>query len=403
MRHIRLIRHSMRATARYKLRSAFIMLGSFIGATALTLVISVGDGVQRKVMATVRQLFGASSIVVMAGGTQLMSGPGASSARMTIDDIEAVTAELPAIEAWDVVQALPEAAIRRGDAAATARVLGESERSEHVWQRTVTRGEYFDASAVKSSERVALIGETTARELFDDDDPLGGEIEIGNVPFRVIGVLEPFGTDVHGMDRDDEIVVPISTLMRRLMNIDTITMAKLLVRDSSQVANAGRDVTRILRERHRIPSGRPDDFTLITAVTVQKIVSRMQKVFSIYLPLVAGISLIVAAVGAATLMLASVNERIAEIGLRRAIGARVQDVQLQFLVETTATIVSGGFAGTIVGSILASIAANRLHLDSVFSWRAAIVAIALSIVTGIVAGVVPARRAAELNPIEALR
>ncbi len=403
MRHIRLIRHSMRATARYKLRSAFIMLGSFIGATALTLVISVGDGVQRKVMATVRQLFGASSIVVMAGGTQLMSGPGASSARMTIDDIEAVTAELPAIEAWDVVQALPEAAIRRGDAAATARVLGESERSEHVWQRTVTRGEYFDASAVKSSERVALIGETTARELFDDDDPLGGEIEIGNVPFRVIGVLEPFGTDVHGMDRDDEIVVPISTLMRRLMNIDTITMAKLLVRDSSQVANAGRDVTRILRERHRIPSGRPDDFTLITAVTVQKIVSRMQKVFSIYLPLVAGISLIVAAVVAATLMLASVNERIAEIGLRRAIGARVQDVQLQFLVETTATIVSGGFAGTIVGSILASIAANRLHLDSVFSWRAAIVAIALSIVTGIVAGVVPARRAAELNPIEALR
>ena len=219
----------------------------------------------------------------------------------------------------------------------------------------------------------------------------------------MIGVLEPFGTDVHGMDRDDEIVVPISTLMRRLMNIDTITMAKLLVRDSSQVANAGRDVTRILRERHRIPSGRPDDFTLITAVTVQKIVSRMQKVFSIYLPLVAGISLIVAAVVAATLMLASVNERIAEIGLRRAIGARVQDVQLQFLVETTATIVSGGFAGTIVGSILASIAANRLHLDSVFSWRAAIVAIALSIVTGIVAGVVPARRAAELNPIEALR
>jgi putative ABC transport system permease protein len=403
MNTIRLVRHSMRAITRYKLRSAFIMLGSFIGATALTLVISVGGGAQRKMLATVRQLFGASSIMVMAGGTQLMSGPNANAARLTIDDIEAVATELPGIEAWDPLQAMPEASVRQGAATATARVLGESERSEHVWQRTVTRGEYFDAGAVRSSARVALIGETTAKELFGSEDPVGGDIEIGNVPFRVVGVLEPFGTDVHGMDRDDEIVVPISTMMRRVMNVDTITMAKLLVRDSSQVASAGREVTRVLRERHRIPSGRPDDFTLVTAVTVQTIVARMQKIFSLYLPLVAGISLIVAAIVAATLMLASVNERVAEIGLRRAIGARVEDIQLQFLVETTATIVGGGVAGTVVGSILAQIAANRLHLGTVLSWRAVTLAIIVSIVTGVLAGVVPARRAARLNPTEALR
>ena len=145
-----------------------------------------------------------------------MGGPRGEAARLTLDDIEAVAREVPAIEVWDPMQVLPEGQLRHADLAATARVLGQSERFERVWGRGVSRGEPFDAAAVTGSARVALIGETVARALFGSEDPLGAEMLIGPVPFRVVGILERFGTDLHGMDRDNEVVVPISTAMRRL-------------------------------------------------------------------------------------------------------------------------------------------------------------------------------------------
>lgn len=403
MNRSRLTRHSIRALGRYKLRSAFIMLGSFIGAAALTLVVSVGGGAERKILDTMRQLFGASSILVMAGGTQLLGGSGTNAARLTIDDLEAIANEVPEVEVWDPQQGMANASVRHDGATATARVIGESERAERVWARSVTRGAFFDAKDVKTFARVALIGETTAKELFGSEDPLDGEILIGNVPFRIIGVLEPFGTDLHGMDRDDEIVVPITTMMRRVMNVDTISGAKLLVRDPAQVDKATRDLTRILRARHGIPSSRPDDFTIISATKVLTMVARARKVLSLYLPLVAGIALLVAAVVASTLMLASVNERVGEIGLRRAVGARMEDIQFQFIIETAVTILAGGLAGVILGSIGAQLLANRLALGNVLSWRPVLLGILVSIATGALAGVVPARRAARLNPADALR
>jgi putative ABC transport system permease protein len=403
MNRARLITHSFAAIARYKLRSVFIILGTLIGTAALTLVIAAGDGAKRKMISTVRQLFGASSIMVMSGGTQFMGGPGANAARLTLDDIEAVAAEVPEIEAWDPQQAMANASVRHDGATATARVFGASERFGQVWQRGVARGESFDAPAVRGSARVAVIGVTTARELFGSQDPVGGEILVGNVPLRVIGVLEPFGTDLHGMDRDAEIVIPISTMMRRVMNVDTISAAKLLVRDPSQVREAQRGMTRVLRARHAIPNGRPNDFTVISSVMVQTMLGRMQRVVSIYLPLAAGVILLVAAIVAASLMLASVNARVGEIGLRRAVGARVEDIQFQFVVETAATMLFGGVLGIAIGSVAAALVARRFALGNVFSLSTIVIALAITIVTGIVAGVLPARRAARLDPIDALR
>lgn len=403
MNAMRVVSNSWRSIPRYKMRSGFVMLGSFLGAAALTAVLAVGEGAERKTLSTVRQLFGASSIIVMAGGTQLMGGPRADAARLTLDDIQAVTSALPEIEAWDPQQAMPAAAVRHAEAATTARVLGESERSERVWNRTVSRGEYFDSTAVSSSARVALIGETAARALFGQDDPLGGEILIGGVPFRVLGVLERFGTDLHGMDRDNEIVVPISTMQRRLLNVDTIVAAKLLVTNQDRVAANAEEVTRILRERHGIPTGRPDDFKLISAVAVQQMVAKAQRVLQIYLPLAALLVLVTGGIVAASLMLVSVNQRIGEIGLRRAVGARAADIGLQFLVETTITALGGGVLGIALGCLAARAVADRLSLGDVLSWKAILFSLVACALVGLLAGVLPARRAARLAPADALR
>ncbi|HEX6101142.1 MAG TPA: ABC transporter permease [Thermoanaerobaculia bacterium] len=403
MKRSRLIGHSLRALRRHRLRTSFIMLGSFVGAAALTLVISAGEAAERKVLATVRQLFGAQSVMVMAGGTQLMSGGRADAARLTLDDVASAADAIPQIAAWDPQQALANASVRHEGNTTTVRVLGASERFSRVWDRGVSRGELFGESDVRSVARVALIGETAARELFGTADPLGGEILIGNVPFEVIGVLEPFGTDMHGMDRDDEIVVPLTTLMRRVMNTDTIIAAKFLVDDPAHIDGVVQSLRRVLRERHALPATRPDDFQIISAIVVQQMVGRTQKILAVYLPLVAAIALLVAAIVAATLMLASVNERVGEIGLRRAVGARVEDVQFQFLVETAMTMLAGAVAGIVAGLAIAQYAAFRLHLGETPSLRAVLIALFASLLTGLLAGVFPARRAAQLDPATALR
>jgi putative ABC transport system permease protein len=403
MRTTRLVRHSFGAIGRYRLRSAFMMLGSLVGAAALTLVVSVGDGAQRKMLETLRQLFGDSAIIVVAGGSNFLGGPRPDAARLTLDDIDAIAKELPDIETWDPQLVQPRASVRRGDAAISARVMGQSERSQRVWNRDVSRGEYFDASAVAGSMRVALIGETVRRDLFGDEDPLGADVLIGSVQFRVVGILEPFGTDIHGLDRDNEIVVPISTMMRRVMNVDTIGTAKLLLKDPSQGEEAAREIRRILRARHAIAAGTPDDFTMMTPLEVRRMVSSVQQILDVYLPLAAGVALVIAAIVAATLMLASVNQRVGEIGLRRAVGARPEDIRLQFLIESAATLTAGGIGGVVLGYVGAVVTANRWHLGEVFSWRTVALGVAVSTLAGLLAGVMPARRAARLNPVDALR
>ncbi len=403
MKPSRLVASSLRAMARQRLRTAFMMLGCLVGVAALTLVVSVGRGAERKILDMVRRTFGPSSILVASGGGLMMSGPRGDAARLTLDDMAAVVAALPEVEAWDPQQALDGAQLRAGDATITARVLGTSERAPWVWSRGVSRGEPFDAAAVARSERIALVGETVARRLFGDEDPLGAQILVGGVALRVTGILEPIGTDAHGMDRDDEIVVPISTLMRRLANLDTIGMAKLLVRDPGQVADAAREAERILRERHGLVQGQPSDFRVVTPAEVQSMVSRVQRVLFVFLPLAGLVIMVVGGVVAASLMLMSVSDRTAEIGLRRAVGARQRDIALQFLVETIVITVLAGCAGVLVGWAGSAAIASRMGLAGPLSWKAAVLGVALSAAVGLAAGVAPARRAARLEPVDALR
>lgn len=403
MRRGRFVLQGLTAMRRYKLRSAAMAVGSLVGVAALTLVVSVGGGVERKVLATVRQIFGEKSLIVLAGGSNLLNGPRPGSARLTLDDIEAVVREVPEVETWDAQQILPSASVRHGNATTSARVLGQTERSPIVWARGVSGGAFFDASAVSGSTRVAVIGETVARDLFGGEDPVGAELFVSSVPFRVIGVLERFGTDVHGMDRDDEVVVPLSTAMRRLLNVDTVASAKLVVRSPERAEAAAKEVARVLRARHSLAAGKPDDFQLISAVQVRKMVGKVRQVLFVFLPLAAGVALLAGGAISAALMLSSVSTRVSEIGIRRAVGARPEDILLQFLVESTAAALTGGMVGMVLGGGLAELAASRLHLGPVLSWQAPLLGILVSLAVGLAAGLLPARRAAALAPAEAVR
>jgi len=280
-----------------------------VGVAALTLVVSLGQGVEAKLLKTVGGMLGDSSILVISGGSRIMGSPREGVSRLTIDELTAVANELGDIETWDPQQEV-SSVVRYRETTATVRVLGQSERGERVWARPVSRGQYFDAAAVTSAARVAVIGDTVARTLFGQADPLEAEIRIGAVPFRVIGVLEPFGSDMHGMNRDNEIVVPISTLMRRLTNVDAIGAARFLVKDPGREEENARQIGRILRARHALGPDEPDDFRIVTTVEVRKNIAFIRRVLMLYVPLAAGIILLVAGIVAATLMLSSVNERV---------------------------------------------------------------------------------------------
>lgn len=403
MRISPLLQGSLRALAQHRVRSFFVMLGCFVGVAALTWVVAIGRGAERKILTTVRQNLGSSSIFVSSGSGFTASGARADEGRLTLDDVRGVAEALPGVELWEPLQTLEEAPVRRGGASALARVVGSSERGERAWGRGVTRGEWFDAPAVARLARVALVGETTARELFGAEDPVGAEILVASVPLRVVGVLEPFGTDAHGMDRDAEVVVPISTLMRRITNADALRGAKLLVADPRRVEETAAEVRRLLRERHALPPDRADDFHVMTPAQIDRLVGRARAVLFVFLPLVAAVALLAGGAVAASLMLLSVGERRAEIGLRRAVGARPRDIALQILVETAATTLLGGAAGAALGCAGALAVAGRLGLDVGVPWGAALLGLGLSTAIGVAAGLVPARRAAALHPVEALR
>ncbi len=403
MTHQRIVSDAIRTAARYWPRSILMMVGSVFGTLALTLVIAMGTTVRDKMLETVSRMFNASTVLITSGGGMILSGPRAERARLTLDDIEALQRELPAIESWDPVQTLPSVPIRYQNAATTARVLGLSERSERVWDRGVSRGDYFDAEAVTRADRVALIGKTVVRKLFPDSDPLEAEILIGSVPFRVVGVLDVQGTDAHGMDRDDEIVVPISTAMRRLLNTDSIRGAKLLVSEPQRVQEVAAEAGRVLRERHATAAGNPDDFTVMTTVEIMALLGRAERVFFLFIPLAAGVALLLAGLSAAGMMLSAVKQRTQEIGLRRAIGARPRDIAWQFLLECSVPVLAGGALGIALGSVGAMFVARLIDVQGTLSWKATLVGLGLSAAVGVLAGALPARRAACLEPAHALR
>jgi len=405
MKTKRIIKSGFRILGRHKMRTLFMMLGIVVGITALTLIFSLGKGTEKKVLDNIDRMFSGSSILVSAGAGQMMGGPmsGGPTTTLSVEDFEAIQEKISNIETWDPMLMIPSREVKYQENSENIRIFGHSGRSEWVWNIGITSGEYIDSQAVLTSARVALIGTTVVDTLFEDIDPIGEQIRIGTVPFRVIGILKQRGIDPHGWDRDNEVIVPYTTAMRRLMNIDYIQSAKLIVKDPKKMEGTVEQITTILRDRHVLAESEPDDFSIITPVQVQEMVSSTNKIFNLLLPLIAGISLMVGGVIVTNLMLISVNERTSEIGLRKAVGARSKDIQLQFISETVAITFLGGVVGVFIGMIGSQALALIMNLPPTVSWKALVLGIVFSSLVGFIAGVAPARRAASLQPVETLR
>lgn len=399
----RIVKSGVKFLLRHKLQSFFMILGVVIGVIFLCLTFAAGLGTVDRMTSQIKSSFGSNTTFIMAGKGMQMGGPRAEGPITTlkIADLEALLDAVPGLLAYDPIQALPECEIISGDKNVSTSVVGRSAKGEVIWNRMVTSGEFITKEDEKSAERVALIGTKISKQLFGEVDPVGAQIRIGSVPFTVKGVLEEKGTDPHGNDLDMEVIVPITTLMSRLMNVDYVSGAKLDV-DESKMTEIEEQITTLLKERHSVNADETDDFYVMTSVQVKNMIQKMNKVFSVYLPVISGVILLLGGIIISILMLISVSRRFSEIGLRKAVGASSKDLRLQFLTEAVLISLTGGIIGLILGIAITSMIFSMMRFALVIPWQSVVFGVLIPVVIGILAGIIPARKAANLDPVIAL-
>jgi putative ABC transport system permease protein len=390
--------------SRNRLRTFLMMIGIVVGITALTIVVSAGLGAQARVMERVKK-FGLSSLMVSAGGgTSLGRTAGVTpTVTLKLADAEALEREIRSIQEAAPFSRLSQADVSWSGRSSTAGVFGVTPAWATVWDWDVAEGDFITDEDLSALGRVAIFGPTARRDLFGDTNPIGETIQIGGAPFVVKGVMQSKGTSPGGGDMDNRVYVPLSTLMRRVANIDYLNGIKLRLRSAEEVDRTVSAVRTLLREQHRLAAGVPDDFSMTTPTEVTEMAGKVAGTFNIFLVLVAAISLISGGVVVANIMLISVNDRRREIGLRKAVGARSADILQQFLLEATAVTLTGGLFGIVIGAVGARILQWVTSTPAALSWESVVLGLVSSGLVGVIAGVQPARRAARLTPVDALR
>ncbi len=388
---------------RNKLRTFLMMVGVVIGITALTIVVAAALGAQERIIERVKQ-FGYETLMVRAGGeVERGAMTGGEVTTLKIEDAEAILAEVRSVVEVAPFNRRGRSDVIYQDKSANAPLFGVTPGWSTVWNWHVARGDFISDRDIGQLARVCVIGPTVQRELFGDANPIGEMIRVGNVPFEIIGVMEERGISAGGGDMDNRVFIPLSTFMRRVANVDHIYGIRILLGSVRDVDTAVEEIVALLRERHNLASGVPDDFTVRSADEVQEMVEGMLGTFNILLILVAGISLIAGGIVVANIMLISVNERRKEIGLRKAVGARKKDITTQFLFEATAVTLTGGVIGIVLGGAGAILLESITQTPTAISWLSVAVGVVFSALVGIIAGIQPAKRAAALQPVEALR
>jgi len=389
---------AFRSLGRNRLRTFLMMIGIVIGITALTLIVAVGLGARQRVMERVRK-FGLESVMIWAGEREAVP----SVTTMKLEDAKALKQSIRGVVDVAPFQRQAQTDVKYQDKSASTMIFACTPTLAPLWDLAVAQGEFITDEDVTNLSRVGVIGTTVRKELFGATDPIGQQVRIGNVAFTITGTMQSKGVSPRGGDMDDRIYVPLSTYMRRLANVDYIGAIRVRFQSPANIGKAIPEITALLRERHQLAAGLPDDFSIATPTEITQVAEKALGTFNIFLVLIAGIALIAGGVVVANIMLISVNERRREIGLRKAVGARSRDIMLQFLLEASAVTLAGGVIGIVLGIGGAKLLSVIAKIPTTLSWASILIAVVFSVLIGIIAGVQPARRAARLQPIEALR
>ena len=405
MNLLMIIRVAFRALVRNKMRAALTMLGIIIGVAAVIAMVSIGQGASASVQAQIESI-GTNLLFVSAGAQNVggvRSGTGDTGTNtMTVDDLDAIKREVPSVS-MVTPNVNARSQLVAGNMNWNTGVTGVSEQYPEIRKWPVASGSFFTDADVRTAARVIVIGQTLADNLYPGQDPIGQDIRVMNLPFRVVGVMLRKGQDPQGRDQDDVAFAPYTTVQKKILGRDRIQIAFVSAISQDATYTAQSQITDLLRQRHKLTASEPDDFTVRNMTDVAEAANETSKTMTILLACIAGVSLLVGGIGIMNIMLVSVTERTREIGIRMAIGARSSAVRSQFLIESIVLSLMGGAIGIVLGVTLSLAIPAFLGWPTLVSMMAIVGSVLFSAAVGIFFGYYPARKAASLDPIEALR
>jgi putative ABC transport system permease protein len=398
------IRIALRALARNKLRSGLTMLGIIIGVGAVIAMVALGQGAQEQVQQQIAAL--GSNMLFVGSGTINRGGVhmGMGNTKTLVEsDVEAIVRECPSVAMAAPGSTSGVQTVFGNDNWGT-RVTGTEPQYFDIRDWPMREGTSFTEEDVVTSANVVVIGETVRKNLFGATDPLGQTIRVNNLPFKVVGVLTAKGQSAAmGDDQDDAMFIPITTLQKKITGQNWLRFISVSAKSKEQTYAAQAQIEALLRDRHKIRPGTDDDFFVRNLADVADLADQAGRIMTLLLASIASVSLMVGGIGIMNIMLVSVTERTREIGIRLAIGATETDVQRQFLIEAVTLSVIGGSIGIGVGLVVSFLIPHVLGWAASVSMLALLIAVVFSVAVGIFFGFYPARKAARLNPIEALR
>lgn len=386
-----------------KKRLFLSVLGIVIGVAALVVMVAVGEGAKRKVLKEF-ETFSPDTIAVVAGKTRLRGGrPIQISIATTLKLADARALE----RLWGVKRVAPvyegSALLEYGDNTVQAAVVGSVPKLFLIRRYTLEEGRVFTEREAWHNAKVVVLGYAVKRDLFGDEDALGKPIRVRKIPFEVIGVMEKMGTDAAGRDLDRQVIIPITSVMNRLFNVDYLTSVLVQVEDESLLDQVSGAIDRMLRKRHLITGEKEPDYSIVKAEEILKNKKRSSMIFSAFVVSVSAISLLVGSFGVMAVMILSVKERRREIGIRKAIGADNWSILKQFLKEAVVITMFGGLVGVLLGALFSVFVAWAFKYPLVLPVKSAFVAFSVTLFFGVASGIYPAKKAAAVDPVTTLR